>query len=64
MVVPEDQRGTAPVRMANQRGSAQHAALAGVAQPGTTQAPETTPEARKSTGGQNVEKVKDTEQGK
>lgn len=63
-VVPEDQRGTSPLLTANQRGSAQYTALEGVARPGTTQAPETTPEARKSTGGQNVEKAKDTEQGK
>jgi hypothetical protein len=63
-VVPPEQRGTSPVLTANQRGSAQYTALEGVARPGTTQAPETTPEARKSSGGQGVEKAKDTDQGK
>jgi hypothetical protein len=63
-VVPPEQRGTSPVLTANQRGSAQYTALEGVARPGTAHAPETTPEARKASGGQGVEKAKDTEQGK
>ena len=63
-VVPADQRGTSELLTAGQRNSAQHAALDGVARPGTTQAPATAPEARKSSGGQGVEKAKDTDHGK
>jgi predicted nucleic acid-binding protein len=48
-VVPADQRGTSEVLTANQRGSAHHAALEGVAPPTTPQAPTTAPEARKPT---------------
>ena len=61
-VVPPDQRGTAEVLTANQRGSAKSAAFDGVARPdGAAHAPTTTPEARKSTQ-QGLEKSKNTEQ--
>ena len=48
--VPAEQRGTAEVLTANQRGSAHRAALTGVVPPGTPHAPESTPEASKATG--------------
>jgi hypothetical protein len=49
-VVPPEQRGSAEVLTANQRGSAKSVALDGVAPPtGAAQAPTSTPEARKST---------------
>jgi hypothetical protein len=63
-VVPPEQRGTSPVLTADELGSAQYTALEGVARPGTTQAPETAPEARKASGGQAAERAKDAEQGK
>ncbi|MER7245075.1 PIN domain-containing protein [Kribbella sp. NPDC000426] len=63
-VVPPEQRGTLPILTANQRGSARYTALEGVARPGTTQAPEGAPEARKSSSGPGVEQAKDTEQRK
>lgn len=60
-VVPPEQRGTSSTLTSGRPGSAQYAALEGVARPGTVQAPTTTPEARKSTG-QNPELSKGTEQ--
>ncbi len=60
-VVPPEQRGSSAALSGNQRGSAQYAALEGVARPGNVQAPTSTPEARKSTG-QNLEKSKSAEQ--
>jgi hypothetical protein len=62
-VVPPEHRGTSPKLAGNELGSAQYAALEGVARPGTAQAPSQAPEARKSTG-QQTEKSKDAEQGK
>nr|WP_272955037.1 PIN domain-containing protein [Kribbella shirazensis] len=63
-VVPAEQRGTSPVLVATQRGSAQYAAFEGVAEPGTPAAPAAAPEARKSGGSKGAEKAKDTEQDK
>ncbi|MEU8227951.1 PIN domain-containing protein [Kribbella sp. NPDC048915] len=63
-VVPPEQRGSLPVLAANQRGSAQHAAFAGVAEPGRPEAPATTPEARKGGAATGAERTKDTEQDK
>ena len=60
-IVPPEQRGTSPALGATERGSAEYAALEGVARPGTVQAPTTAPEARKSTG-QQTEQSKDAEQ--
>ncbi|WP_405065460.1 PIN domain-containing protein [Kribbella sp. NBC_01510] len=60
-VVPPEQRGSSPALSGNQRGSAQYAALEGVARPGNVQAPTSTSEARKSTG-QDLEKSKGAEQ--
>ena len=60
-VVPPEHRGTSPALGATERGSAEYAALEGVARPGTIQAPTTAPEARKSTG-QQTEQSKDAEQ--
>jgi len=60
--VPPEQRGSAEVLTANQRGSAKSAALDGVAPPtGAADAPTRTPEARRSTQ-QNQEKSKGAEQ--
>jgi hypothetical protein len=63
-MVPPEQRGTSPLLTANQRGSAPYAAFEGLAEPGVPQAPSGAPEARKASGGQGVERAKDSEQGK
>ncbi|NIK60929.1 PIN domain-containing protein [Kribbella shirazensis] len=63
-VVPPDQRGSSPVLVGTQRGSAQYAAFEGVVEPGKPDAPSTAPEARKSGGSKGVEKAKGTEQDK
>ncbi|NIK60931.1 PIN domain-containing protein [Kribbella shirazensis] len=63
-VVPPEQRGTSPVLVANQRGSAQYVAFEGVVEPGKPEAPSTAPEARKGDGSKGVEKAKGTEQDK
>jgi hypothetical protein len=60
-VVPPEQRGTSEALTAAQPGSARYAALEGMADPGTVQAPTTTPETGKATG-PNVEKSKGAEQ--
>lgn len=60
-MVPPEQRGTSEVLTAGQRGSAQHAALEGVARPGTVQAPAEAPQASKSTG-QNAQRDRQAEQ--
>ncbi|GAA1579135.1 hypothetical protein GCM10009804_39530 [Kribbella hippodromi] len=75
--VPPDQRGSSPALTENVQqagselrtdsalGTAQHAALDGVAQPGKVRAPTSTPEARKSAGqSQSTERTKDPDQGK
>ncbi|MGW1342968.1 PIN domain-containing protein [Kribbella sp. NPDC002412] len=59
-VVPPDQRGTAEVLTANQRGSAASKAFSGLPSP-AAQAPTTTPEARKGTQ-QSTERAKSSEQ--
>ncbi len=60
-VVPPEQRGTSEVLAAGQRGSAQRAALEGVARPGKVQAPAEAPEASKSAG-QNAQRDRQAEQ--
>ena len=62
-IVPPEQRGSAEVLTANQRGSARSVALDGVTPPtGAAHAPANTPEVRKATQ-QGQEKAKDVEQG-
>jgi predicted nucleic acid-binding protein len=60
-VVPPEQRGTSEALTAGERGSAQHAALEGVARPGKVQAPAAAPQASKS-GGQNAQRDRQAEQ--
>ena len=61
-VVPPDQRGTAEVLTANQRGSARSSALDGMAPPtGAARAPVTTPQAHKGTQ-QSQDRSKNHEQ--
>lgn len=61
-VVPPEQRGSSPVLMGTELGSAQHAAFEGVAEVGKPVAPSSVPEARQGGGSVGAEKAKDTEQ--
>ncbi|MEU8227930.1 hypothetical protein [Kribbella sp. NPDC048915] len=63
-VVPPEQRGASPALTAPQKGTAEYAAFAGVAEAGKMEGPATTPEARKSGSAKGAEKAKGTEQDK